>query len=141
MTGLYTAGWRDLWGNLKDAAIFVAASVKQWIKDLIPWKSKQIAITTINIGISAGTIQFVQDVLGAEAGDGVILDEQGDPVIDTGDMELTSDEMGVMIEPSHSSSDFCKEYAGNTYPFPEALEIPVFPAHPSCIHSCVIVAL
>lgn len=115
--------------------------IATWMQDTLQWKAEQIANVTVAGGANAGTMQFVQDVLDAQAGDGTILDDAGNILIDLASMDLTQSEMGIQVIPGESSSDFCKEYAGNIYRFGDAGDLPEFPVHPNCIHSCVIVAL
>lgn len=134
-------GWRDLFGSVKEAVTQMISNVGEWLKDFLGWKPDQIANASVGAGLSDGTMQFVQDVLAAESGDGTLVDEDGNTVIDTSMMNMSIPELGVRVTPSTSSSDFCSEYAGNTYSLDEALSIPAFPAHSACIHTTIIVSL
>jgi len=93
----------------------IVTKVKEWIHKFIPWKSKQIADNTQNVGGNEGTAQWIEDVNGGA---------EGDP-----------NGVRVRVVPEDSSNDFCKEYAGNDYSLEESNDLPDFPAHPNCRHS------
>lgn len=134
-------GWRDLFGSVKEAVRQMVSNVSEWLGDFMGWKPKQVSNATCGGGMSDGTMQFAQDVVEADKGDGNVQDDNGDIIYSIDDMKLSIPEIGVKVVPSVSSSDFCKDYAGNTYSMDEALSIPSFPAHPSCIHTTIMVVL
>lgn len=133
--------WRDVFGSVKEAVRQMVSNVGEWLSDFMGWKPKQVANATCGGGVSDGTMQFAQDVVDASNGDGTVQDDNGGTIVDINDMKVSIPELGVKVVPSMSSSDFCKDYAGNTYSLEEALSIPAFPAHPSCIHSTIIIVL
>ena len=109
----------DVIGGIKN----VVSAIGDWISGFLPWKVKQIADNTWSTGDNAGTEQFIDDV----------QDENNvDEVEDDGLLRLQ-----ILIEPDHSSSDFCQDYAGNTYALSD--NIPSFPAHVNCRHYKTIV--
>lgn len=128
--------WHDIAGTIADAVSRVAGYVREWIKDLLPWKSKQIVNVTCGAGLNDGTMQFVQDVLDAQqSGDNMVEGDNGETIIDFDVMSLDVDQIGVLITPENSSSDFCKNYAGKQYSLQEYCDLSVmFPAHTNCIH-------
>lgn len=103
-----------LWQGIKD----VVQRVSDWFLDFMGWKPDQIADDTWSEGDNDGTEQFVEDV------------------IDSG-MDYSM--LRVRVEPGESSSDYCKEYAGNDYAFDDVgSACPNFPTHSRCIHYLVV---
>lgn len=141
MRGATVKGWRDIFGSVKEAVSQMVSSIGEWLSDFLGWKPAQISNATCGGGLSDGTMQFAQDVVEADKGDGMVQDDNGDTIVDISDMNMSIPELGVKVIPSVSSSDFCQDYAGNTYSLDEALSIPAFPAHPSCQHTTIIVVL
>lgn len=102
-------------------------AVKGWFRGFLPWKTEQIAQDTWNTGDNDGTRQWIEDI-------------QGDDVEWEGDDPSIQDlsRFQITVIPDNSSSDFCANYAGNSYPIEEAGDIPQFPAHVGCIHGIEI---
>lgn len=111
----------DVIGKVKD----VVSAIGDWFKGFLPWKTQQIADQTWGTGSNDGTEQFIEDVLDKD---------NVDEVVDDGLVQVR-----VRIEPGESSSDFCKNYAGEEYSLEEYKNLGIaFPAHPNCIHSAEI---
>lgn len=111
----------DVIGKVKD----IVDKIGDWFKGFLPWKTQQIADQTWGTGANDGTEQFIEDAL-----DGNNADE----VVDDGLIQVR-----VRIEPGESSSDYCKNYAGEEYSLEEYKNLGIaFPAHPNCIHSAEI---
>src|SRR6185312_16516258 len=102
-----------------DAVGKAVKAVKEWFKEFLPWKTKQIADYTWNKGGNDGTSEWIEDI-------------QGDDVEWEGDDPSIQDlsKFQIMVIPDESSSDFCADYAGNSYPIEQAGDLPSFPAHP-----------
>lgn len=104
------------------AALGISTIVKkigEWFTGFLPWKSEQIAQNTWSEGDNDGTEQFVADA------------------VNSGD-----DYSGLIVKvmPASSSSDYCKDFAGNTYLFDEiGGDVPSFPTHANCIHYIVVI--
>lgn len=143
LMGMETKDWQDTWGDVRDAVFGVIGYIKQFFADLVPWKSRQIVNATNGAGLNDGTTQFIEDVLDAdENNDGVVLDDDGEPLYDLNDAEMGVDEIAIQVVPSISSSDYCRLYAGRTFDLKTALaELPFFPVHPNCIHMLMVVPL
>lgn len=110
----------DMLGNVL-AGIGIAVIVKKivdWFMGFLPWKTEQIAQDAWSEGDNDGTEQFVNDVR---------------------DSGIDYSTLKVRVDPSESSSDYCKEYAGNTYDFDAiGVSVPHFPSHSRCIHYLVV---
>jgi 2'-5' RNA ligase len=95
----------------------LAEQISGWIDRYSAYKSEQIANVAWGTGAHEGTRAAIADILDAPS-----------DVVDTAQIR-------VRVVPSESSSDFCKEWAGQSVPIDEADTLPYFPAHPGCIHS------
>lgn len=105
--------------GIGDWARGVVQRITDWFADFLGWKTEQIADDTWLEGDNDGTEQFVDDV--RQGGDDYSM-------------------LQVRVEPGDSSSDFCADFAGNTYPFDAVgSDLPEFPAHSRCIHYIVVV--
>lgn len=106
------------------------ASAKQQISDWFDryagYKAPQIANVTVGAGTNEGTKQAIHDMLDAGLGQPIT----SPPLPDQPKLP----NIRIRVVPGDSSSDFCKDYAGNDYSLGEALSLPSFPAHPGCIH-------
>lgn len=138
-------GWRDLFGSVKEAISQMISNVGEWLKDFLGWKPDQIANASIGAGLSDGTMQFVEDVLSAESGDGTLVDEDGNTVIDTSMMDVEISAIGIQILPEDASNDVCRTIAGRTFTIDEYQDIydlvGELPVHPFCKHYASIVQL
>lgn len=108
----------DMQEGIGDIVRGIVSKVKDWISGFLPWKTEQVAGDTLSAGDNDGTEQWVDDVLGSSDGD--------------------TSKVRVRVVPSNSSSDFCKDYAGQDFSMEEANDLPEFPAHTNCIHSLEI---
>jgi hypothetical protein len=104
----------DVIGKVKD----VVGKIGDWFKGFLPWKTQQVADQTWNEGDNDGTEQFIDEVQD---------DKNVDEVVSGGRSMLR-----VVILPANSSSDFCSDYAGQSFSLND--NIPEFPAHVGCIH-------
>lgn len=106
----------DVWGGIKG----VLQKIGDWFSDFLGWKTEQIAQDTWNEGDNDGTEQFVEDVIASG-------------------MDYSM--LKVRVEPGESSSDYCKNFAGQEFSFDDVGTdtCPNFPSHPSCIHYIVVV--
>lgn len=111
----------DVIGGIKS----VVSAIGDWISSFLTWKVKQIADNTWSTGDNAGTEQFIEDVQG---------EDNVDELADDGLIQIR-----VRIEPGESSSDYCKNYAGEEYSLEEYQNLGIsWPAHTNCIHSAQI---
>lgn len=94
-----------------------------WAIARAEWKSVQIADYTCGSGANDGTDMWIGDFL------------DGDLDLPDG---VSEDDVEVEIQPPESSSDFCKNYAGQRFSLDDD-SIPDFPAHIGCIHRKTIV--
>ncbi len=117
-------------------AIALANGIRGGVKAFITWKAPQITNATWGKGANDGTRAFVEDVLAESE-----ADEEDEDVGDLIDEDTASNLERIRVEvvPSESSSDFCKDYAGNSYSLAEVASIPDFPAHPNCQHELQMV--
>jgi hypothetical protein len=102
-----------------------AAACKEisvWAAARAEWKSKQIADYTCGSGANDGTNMWIGDFL------------DGDLDLPDG---VSEDDVEIEVQPEESSSDFCKNYAGQRFSLDD--DVPDFPAHSNCIHRKVIV--
>lgn len=113
--------WSDVFSNVRDAVTALVAGVGVWLSDFLPWKTKQIANVTCGSGLNDGIDQFIEDNYGNE------IDTESGEVVNWKDY-------AVIVLPSESSSDLCKDYAGQTFDLSEYDTIPEFPAHTGCPH-------
>lgn len=109
----------DTLDGCEDAA---RKTIAAWATDRTKWKSEQIANYTCSSGADTGTNEWLDD-----------LDEGGFGGLNPDDWEIE-------IQPSESSSDFCKDWAGKRFPLSERENIIAFPAHSNCIHRKVLVS-
>lgn len=100
--------------------------ITAWFDRYADYKAPQIAGDTVGAGMYTGTQQAVQDMLDAGLGQPITSPPQPD--------QPRLPNIRIRVVPGDSSSDFCKDYAGNDYSLGEALNLPSFPAHPGCIH-------
>ncbi len=91
----------------------VIGQVSGWLDRYGTYKSEQIANVTWGTGANDGTMAALTDIQDA----GV-------------------ERARVRVVPGESSSDYCKDYAGQEYSISEYQALGVsFPAHPGCVHS------
>lgn len=114
----------DFFGKVKE----IAGAIGDWFRGFLPWKTQQIANSTEGQGDYDGTMAFIEDL-------------QGDDVKWEDDDPSAQNLSNFVIEvyPGESSSDVCKEYAGQRFPLEDAASIPQFPLHPNCRHRVRIV--
>lgn len=109
----------------KKDVLYYLFLVGSWFKKFLPWKTQQVANVTVSTGTHDGTEQFIQDVQN---------EDNVDELADDGLIQIK-----VRIVPEESSSDYCKDYAGQEYSLSEYKNLEIsFPAHPNCIHSAEI---
>lgn len=138
-------GWRDVFGSVKEAVRQMVSNVGEWLSDFMGWKPKQVANATCGGGLSDGTMQFAQDVVEADKGDGTVQDDNGDTIVDISEMSTEITNIGIIVLPEESSSDVCALVAGKTFTMAEYSEIynlvGTLPAHANCPHYASVIRL
>jgi len=109
--------------SLDGCEVAARSELSTWATDRATWKSEQISGYTCGSGANTGTNEWIDD----------LLDEDID--LPEG---LSVDDVEVTVLPEESSSDICKEYAGQSFDIDEIDEIIDLPAHLGCIHRKVI---
>ncbi len=98
------AAQRDLWYWLQ-----------RWASERADYKAGQIANAEVGYAADLATRSAAQ-------------------AIQSGQYGPPPPRLRARVVPSESSSDFCQQYAGQTFTLDELNDIPAFPAHPNCIH-------
>lgn len=125
----YLSAYQDANGSLDGAIVPLSQMLGDWTETRMIYKSQQIAGYETGSGMDQGTMLFVQDLVS-----GGLIDTETGEVLDPSNY-------GVGVIPGESSSDICKEYAGQLFPLEEAFDIPDFPVHPWCPHEKILVPL
>jgi phage-related protein len=120
----HVASWQDIFGTLSEAVSSVIAHIKEWIRDLLPWKGQQIINASCGTGLNEGLDTFMKDLA-----NGDIIDDSGKPL----SIEYMTD-YAVRVLPVESSDDICRDYAGVTFALSDYDLIPAFPVHVNCPH-------
>lgn len=101
----------------------LVSALNDWVDRYRAWKSPQVANYTWGSGQDEGSLAALNDV----------MDMATDP---TQPGIVSTDNIKIRVVPPESSSDYCKEYAGQSYAVDEYLGLGMrWPAHPNCIHS------